>query len=852
MTIQTIVVSDFVTGLENDIVPTKLSNEAFSVLENAYVWRNRIKQKDGVSLLARLNRQLSSKSLGNTDGSGNLSVNIVTFLTLESTASIVPGSITVTVGAQNFIEPATPNGTLSNGAGGTGTINYATGALTINTNPDLAAAAVTITFKYYPGLPVLGLDNYDTQAINDERLIAFDQKYAYEFLTDNFVDASFYKMAVPRNPVTWSGGNYQQFYATNYEGAMWVTNNNHGTHILTITGITQANPGQVTTSVAHNLSNGDQIIIVGVTGMTQVNSVSQGTPPPPLIKQFTVTYTGANTFTIGVDTTAYGAYTGDGKVLVLTNTVSGDGIRWYDGNSANLGFVNFQPPLKSTNDVFLKGALCMIPFKDRLLFFNTVEGSSSVNDAIRYPQRCRWSENGTPYYANHPTNYGAQLAAFYDDIPGRGGYIDCPTNEAITAIAQNKDVVLVWFERSFYRLVYTGNEVLPFIWQKINDTLGVESAFSPVQFDDFAMGFGMTGIFKSTTNDIARIDARIPNQIFTVKNIDQGHERVSGIIDYDEEVVYFAYPDQNAPTNLNFVYNNRVLLYNYRNDTFATLKDNFTTYGYFYVTQALGLFWSEATDTWQDANYEWGTYQYNPGHRVVVAGNQKGYVFRLIHQQVANDPQLNIETINPLTGVIKCTNHGLESTDYVYITNVLGISGINNVTYAINVIDNDNISLDCDVNLFSGSYLGLGQMARVDKFQIGTKEFNMFTKVPVSMRINQLDFYVEKTDTGQFVCQIYEGTNSSQAVNSASTIGGTGYSMGTDSDIVVTSPNNLYLQIPQQEYLWQTLQPSVTGQSMRLLLTQDERQLLDRAIYQFQFIMQAFVLYYTSSGRLIQ
>jgi hypothetical protein len=847
MSIQSIVVSDFVTGLENDIVPTKLSNEAFSLLENAYVWRNRIKQKDGVTNLGRLKRGLTAQSLGNTDGSGNKTVNIISFLSLDSTSSIVPGSITVTVtGVPNqvFTEPATFDGTLSNGGSGTGTINYATGALTLNTDPDLAAAAITITFEYYPGLPVLGIDNYDTNQINQETLICFDQKYAYEFFNDEFIDASFYKMANPRSPVTWSGGDYQQFYVTNYDGAMWVTNNNPGTHILSISGITNANPGEVTTSINHGLNTGDKIIILNVTGMTQVNSTTS------TINEFTITVTALNKFTIGVDTTAYGVYVSGGNVMVLSNTVAGDGIRWYDGNASTLGFVNFNPPLNSANTQFLKGALCMIPFKDRMLFFNTVEGTSSTASNVRYPQRCRWSQNGTPYYANSPTNYGAQLAAYYEDIPGRGGYIDCPTNEAITAIAQNKDVVLVWFERSFYRLVYTGNEVLPFIWQKINDTLGVESAFSPVQFDDFAMGFGMTGIHKSTTNDISRIDARIPNVIFTVKNTNNGQERVCGLIDYDEEIVYFAYPDQNAPVDASFVFNDRILVYNYRNNTFATLKETFTTLGYFYTTTDLSLFWGNAEDEWGDANYEWGTYQYNSAHRVVAAGNQKGYVFRLIHQQVVNEPQLNIEAYNTTTGQITCADHGLEDGDFVYIQDCLGTTALNDNTYQIRLIDNDNFRLIDGTG--AGTYLGLGQIARVDKFQIATKEFNMFTQVPISMRVNQVDFYAETTESGQFVCSIYEGSNINQAVNSSATTAGTSYNMGTDSDVVVTTPNILVLQIPQQEYMWQTLQPSVTGQSMRLLLTQDQRQLLDRNIYQHQLILQSFVVYYTSSGRLIQ
>lgn len=65
----------------------------------------------------------------------------------------------------------------------------------------------------------------------------------------------------------------------------------------TITAITQANPGSVTTSAAHGFSTGDLIYIYGVVGMTQVNGVL-----------FSITNTGATTFTLGVDTSAYTIY----------------------------------------------------------------------------------------------------------------------------------------------------------------------------------------------------------------------------------------------------------------------------------------------------------------------------------------------------------------------------------------------------------------------------------------------------------------------------------------------------------------------------------------------------------------
>lgn len=72
--------------------------------------------------------------------------------------------------------------------------------------------------------------------------------------------------------------------------------------VKTISGITQANPG-VVTATAHGFATGDVVKIAGVAGMTQVNDL-----------YFTVTNLTADTFSIGVNTTAYGVYTSGGTV----------------------------------------------------------------------------------------------------------------------------------------------------------------------------------------------------------------------------------------------------------------------------------------------------------------------------------------------------------------------------------------------------------------------------------------------------------------------------------------------------------------------------------------------------------
>lgn len=72
----------------------------------------------------------------------------------------------------------------------------------------------------------------------------------------------------------------------------------------TISGITQANPGVVTTSTAHGLANGDVVTLESVVGMTEVNNVA-----------FTVANVASTTFELsGVDTSGYTAYSSGGSV----------------------------------------------------------------------------------------------------------------------------------------------------------------------------------------------------------------------------------------------------------------------------------------------------------------------------------------------------------------------------------------------------------------------------------------------------------------------------------------------------------------------------------------------------------
>uniref|UniRef100_A0A6H1ZMJ0 Putative tail tubular protein n=1 Tax=viral metagenome TaxID=1070528 RepID=A0A6H1ZMJ0_9ZZZZ len=83
------------------------------------------------------------------------------------------------------------------------------------------------------------------------------------------------------------------------------------TRTVSISAITAANPGAVTTSSVHGLTSNDTVLIKSVEGMTEVNDL-----------QFTATVVDTTSFTIGVNTSAYTAYSSGGTVYPVNYTLS--------------------------------------------------------------------------------------------------------------------------------------------------------------------------------------------------------------------------------------------------------------------------------------------------------------------------------------------------------------------------------------------------------------------------------------------------------------------------------------------------------------------------------------------------
>src|ERR1700687_456542 len=115
-----------ITGMSTGLVQEReqfiLPDDAYPTLINAFVWRERIKRKQGYQLLGRLQR-----NIGTTDAIGNATITI-------SPLPIQPGIASFTVGSNLFNDPggASPVTLNSSKPGATATLDRVSGVLQIN------------------------------------------------------------------------------------------------------------------------------------------------------------------------------------------------------------------------------------------------------------------------------------------------------------------------------------------------------------------------------------------------------------------------------------------------------------------------------------------------------------------------------------------------------------------------------------------------------------------------------------------------------------------------------------------------------------------------------------------------
>lgn len=890
-----IVIGPINKGLRNDVTPFVIDNDSFPTMINAYQWRGRVKRKRGTSLLGRLQRFFNSTSTSYNSGSVTITLNgsgvgnILTGFSLQANGNIVPGSVTITdtIGVVVYTDPAL-DGNLSP----SGTINYATGVITI------AAAAgntVNAVFLYYPDLPVMGLEELKLSVTNFPGTLGFDTKYSYNIniaFPYPIYDVSFYKNPPTATyvgytqksvvtPTSWNGQDYQQFNTTNYQGALWATNGvtvpfsptNVGMQFKNITNFVTVLAGPPATAtvtiIGHGLSVGDFLFFNEIVGMLNASNVSTIN----FQTGYVIAVVDPNTVTVEFpNATLAGAYTSGGIAQYLTNRsdTTVDSLRWYDGDptdgnattpslTGNLGWVNFAPPLSRSDysisdapadQYYLVGAKVILPYKDRLLFVGPVIQTSSSGSQIYLQDTVIYSQNGTPFYTASftgdpsssatvfnpilvPANQTATPTSYWEDQTGFGGFTAAGLDQIIHTASANEDVIIMGLDRCQTRFVYTGNDLLPFLFYTINSELGSGSTFSAINMDKGIISCGSRGIIITSQTQAQRIDLDIPDQVFQFDLTANGPERITAQRDYINEWIYLTYVCNEFESK----FPNQTLQYNYRDQSWALLNESYTTYGQF--RRQTGFIWSTVGTvypTWNDWNDPWDAGTSTLEQPEVIAGNQQGFVlFR--DEGTGEGNSLYIQSISG--SVITSPEHGLNTDDYIIIHSALGTIGneINGKIFKIVVNTANTFTLNPTIG--SGTYFGGGVILRMYNIFIQTKQFPVAWGISRKVRLGAQQYLLTKTATGQITLLIFLSQNNAGAYNTGSLV--PDISSVNNSLIYSTvlftcpestnlglTPANINLQTPTasaQEQIWHRINTSLIGDTIQIGFTLSDEQM---------------------------
>jgi hypothetical protein len=510
----------------------------------------------------------------------------------------------------------------------------------------------------------------------------------------------------------------------------------------------------------------------------------------------------------------YRGVTANVLLLFVTNNVVADAMRYWNGATALwAAYGSAATTQYNAAGDFIQTCLVMKQFKLRMLLFNVSESIAAVS--TRFINRIWYSEVGDILSGT----------AWRRDL-NTANFIDIPVQEAIIAVQDLKDRLIIFCENSTWTLSDTGNEFEPFVLQQINTELGVESTNSIIPFDQDVIGFGNVGIHACNGINVQRVDNQIPDEVFEVSNANNGVQRVAGIRDYFLEVVYWSYQGTSYNTGFNNIFPNKVLMYNYKNNSWAELEDSITAYGNFQLTMTIR--WQDVQTPWGEFEGRWEDASLQDRFRAVVAGNQQGWTFIVDQDKTTQSISLQITNVSIAGAIITFTvyNHNLQDDSLVLFTGIVStgtLPAVNDFAFIINTIDANRFTIQT-TSVLTGTYAGGGSITRVPLIEIATKEFNFYNEVGSDVALEHVDFYVDNvkdldpTDAGFMPAQILVTAELSSSDRDASVdAAASGSSIGTY--VLELSPYVLVPYEQSQKRFWHRVYFNFTGENIQLIFS---------------------------------
>jgi len=483
----------------------------------------------------------------------------------------------------------------------------------------------------------------------------------------------------------------------------------------------------VTTTTLYKYNTGtdtfDAIVFAGSVGagftITNKAHYVSGTTYP--------TKTGANRF----------LFTGPG----LSDIYSYDGT---DVQSFTLDNLDYAQPIVGATGV-ITGAWFIMRFGERLNLFNARVGGNRNPQQMLYTGIRDSTGNGDKFLT-----VGA-------------GAVVADTSEYIQGASILGDNVIINFSRSNWAVDKRNDAFNPYFIRKIPSVIGTDAPFSSVSWDDRTVSVGKTGIIATNSRESKRIDNKIPD--FTTDDIDSpefpltygGFDRVIGQF-------LISYADANAANSTQ----NKVLVNNYEEGTWSVNDQRFTVFG----QTELGPenVWSDIEGANQDSWERWDTTEeiwnkigLSDTVQKTLAGDDDGFIYEL--NQDYDDYFVAITGITAASpAVVSTNNQALKAGDRVVISNVEGMTGINNfdtdtgeLTQGIYTVASSTVNSVTLDNIDSSNYTAwtaAGSISKVIDFSAEMMPFNPFRSEGRMCHISYVEFLLN-TNVGEMTVDVF-------------------------------------------------------------------------------------------------
>lgn len=718
-------IANYATGLDREVQPWLLPNDAQDVLYDGFVYRGVWQKREGYTQYAhgqkggttycesRMVHAVSNQVLGAGDG-----VQLI-FDSVLSNMPVRRGSVVVsyTIGGNPFTATDNSLGVIS----GTdvdsalSTVDYRTGDVhLVFTSPPDNLTNITANFDYHPGLPVMGIMNFYTEQ-QEKELIVADTDYVnrYNVGTNRLDDIS---------PAYLLNGTKFKFFSwVNYNDP---NNNNRLLFVNNSSAIQKYDGTTVSPYPVYTTQGAPLTAQAFSTGTGVVGPYTGGTPANTgILRGATTTVTD----TVGVQTITFdqfGVATGNGTGTIdfLTGQIS---VTFTNPVGVGDPIVFSYTPLTDP----ITTALHIFQLKDRLLVLRPVINGKTYNK--------RFLISGTGVFCDTFTT--AAVGA---------GVIDIPDNSFITSADFNRDDLIIFTALSTWIVKYTGNDIIPFSLDKIDNSRGSDAPYGTISYLNTTSTASTRGFIICDGYTVSRSDDKIPDYSFNQINQDNFELCFAGTVDVDRDH-YLIHPST-SQEGLNGK-SDVILVYNYEELNYSVYRIPLSCMGTY--LEAFTVTWSDLLiyNNWDEmaAVYgNWNAFPFSKSAPISIGGGHEGQIFQLnVTESEDYDVNIyNVTIVDSHTLQITTDFQNYAEGDYVTLDAIQGMVQANNIQGIVHPIDSYTFNLEIvetiDWDPVVYAYTGGGKAYKVIVFESRTKKFNPFADSDKKVRCGWMYFYV--------------------------------------------------------------------------------------------------------------